>query len=41
MKVQKKNDEIENLAAHISQKNTKKSFFGGWRAHTKKMARLR
>ena len=33
-KVEKKNSEIENLAAHLNHKNTKKSFFLGWKTYS-------
>lgn len=34
--MQKKNDEIENLAQYFNNKNTKKTFFEGWREYAEK-----
>lgn len=33
-KVQKKNDEIENLANHLSKNNKKTTFFKAWKQYT-------
>lgn len=33
-KVQKKTDEIENIAEHFNKKNHKKNFFNAWRSYT-------
>lgn len=39
--VQKKNDEIENLASYLNKKNTKRTFFDGWKAYSDRKKELR
>jgi hypothetical protein len=41
IQVEKKNDEIENLANHFHKKNTKQTYFEFWKKYTDKSKYLR